>query len=400
MNKFGFILGRETELSKAEIFAYLKKNSASSQIILNKNNTLILATEKKNINLDHLGGSIKLFRLLGEEIEREDLKKFIQTNLEIQQTEQRVNFGLSGYGNIQSNYLYALGKNIKDKIIESGLKARLVTSKFKDLSSVIVHENKLIERGFELIIIEAYGKFYVGQTIAVQDYKAYSKRDFGRTARDDKSGMLPPKLAQILINLGAKDTKAVIYDPFCGSGTVLQEALLMGHQHIYGSDISPKAVTDTQENLLWLLSRHSELDSESKGEVTKKIKNDIFQSDILSPTRQLTADLIVGEGYLGEPTRRNVKQAKDDAKKLTDFYLRALSNIAKITNENGRVVLALPYFIIGKEKVYLDLVSRLHLTGLKQIDLGQNIKTTERNTLLYSRPDAFVGREIFVLEKN
>lgn len=399
MNKFGFILGRESELSKAEIFRYLKKSNAYFEIILNKNNILIITTDKSDIKLDHLGGTIKLFEILGEGITRDNLKKFIQNNLELNQTEKRINFGISGYGQIQSNQIYALGKNIKDKLIDEGLKARFVTGKFKDLSSVIVKENKLIERGFELSLIENNGNFYVGQTIAVQDYKAYSKRDFGRTARDDKSGMLPPKLAQILINLGSKDIDSIIYDPFCGSGTVLQEAVLMGYKNIYGSDISEKAITDTRENLNWLLSRHSELVSESQAEwILKQVQNDVFVSDILRPTKDLRADLIVGEGFLGEPTRRNVQKAKDDAKNLGEFYLKAFTNISKMLKPNGTAVIAVPYFIIGKEKVFLKLQEKLKLTGLRQIKID-DVRMTERNTLLYSRPDSFVGREIYILEK-
>ncbi|HCB51975.1 TPA: hypothetical protein DEP21_05455 [Patescibacteria group bacterium] len=32
-------------------------------------------------------------------------------------------------------------------------------------------------------------------------------------------GMMPAKLAHILINLGLPTTNTTIYDPFCGSGT-------------------------------------------------------------------------------------------------------------------------------------------------------------------------------------
>jgi hypothetical protein len=37
--------------------------------------------------------------------------------------------------------------------------------------------------------------------MALQDFESYSKRDYGRPARDPRTGSLPPKLAQILINL-------------------------------------------------------------------------------------------------------------------------------------------------------------------------------------------------------
>lgn len=399
MNKIGFVLGRESELSKAEIFSVIRKNNETYKILLNTKNILILETNFNDFNISVLGGTIKLFNILGQIENRNELANYIQNNIEISQAELRVNFGISGYGKIDKNYLYSAGKKIKDKLVESGLKARLVTGKFPDLSSVIVTENKLIERGFEAIIIEDKGKLWIGQTIAVQNYKAYSKRDYGRTSRDDKSGMLPPKLAQIMINLGQSSSNNKIYDPFCGSGTVLQEAILLGFNNFYGSDISEKAVNETKENLNWLISSHSEHISESKkNEILKQVQDDIYISDILDPSRQIKVDLIVGEGYLGEPNRRNVAQAKNDAKKMADFFLKAFTNLGKILNKNGKIVIAVPFFIIGKERVFLPFIEKISLTGLK-IYTVPDITMTLRNSLLYARPDSFVGREIFILEK-
>jgi len=46
--------------------------------------------------------------------------------------------------------------------------------------------------------------------------------------------MLPPKLAQILVNSVQAQT---VYDPFCGTGVIPQEALLLGRT-ASGSDLS------------------------------------------------------------------------------------------------------------------------------------------------------------------
>jgi tRNA G10 N-methylase Trm11 len=59
-------------------------------------------------------------------------------------------------------------------------------------------------------------------------------------------GMLPPKLARMMINLTKNNT--AIYDPFCGLGTVLIEALHMGRIHILASDISEAMVSATEKN--------------------------------------------------------------------------------------------------------------------------------------------------------
>ena len=70
-------------------------------------------------------------------------------------------------------------------------------------------------------------------------------------ARNMIVGMLPPKLAQMMINLsretGILPTK--IYDPCCGLGTVLIEAINMGITDVYGSDLSAKMCSCTEENI-------------------------------------------------------------------------------------------------------------------------------------------------------
>jgi len=43
-------------------------------------------------------------------------------------------------------------------------------------------------------------------------------------------GMLPPKLAQMMINLSLGNT---IYDPFVGLGTVLIESVHMGNNRVF-----------------------------------------------------------------------------------------------------------------------------------------------------------------------
>lgn len=381
-------MGREHELCKAEVLSVVKKLVSNYTIVLDKKDVLIIEFEAGEIDINKLGGTIKLFSILESEIARENLQNFIQS-ITPAQTEKRINFGISGYGRIDQKLIYSLGKRLKDHFIEMDCSARFVTGKFNDLSSVIVHENKLIERGFELILIEQNGKFIIGQTVAVQDYKAYSKRDFGRPKRDDKNGMLPPKLAQMMINLAEKPTVSSLYDPFCGSGTILQEGLIMGFQNIYGSDIEKSNIDDTNENLIWVESRFG----------IQKTNIETFVSDVLKPDRELLVDAVVAEGYLGEPARRNVEKAKNDARELGDFYLKALSNLAKMLNNDGRMILAMPYFIIGKERVFLPITDKLTLIGLKIVKLS-NVNMTPRDSLLYARPDSFVGREIFVFEKN
>ena len=95
-----------------------------------------------------------------------------------------------------------------------------------------------------------YLETLVAKVVHVQDVNWWSKKDYGRKKVDRKSGMLPPKVARIMVNLSQTPKDGVIYDPFCGSGTILVEALDSGFAAI-GSDISEKAVNDSVTNTNW-----------------------------------------------------------------------------------------------------------------------------------------------------
>jgi len=391
--QLGFELGKDVALSVAEIFAVLDR----SHIIFNtplllKNILVVRSSNPKlmDISINNLGGTVKLFQIIGEVYKTNQLVDFISQNLLPTQMIDRINFGLSGYG-VQLKVLYAIGKELKNKFVDVGLKARFVTSKESVLSSVIVKENKLIERGFECILIQANDKVLVGRTISVQNYKLYSIRDYDRPRRDDKNGMLPPKLAQIMINLAGVNEDSSIYDPFCGSGTVLQEALLLGYKDIFGSDNQEKQINDSRVNIKWLEQNFS----------TKKLpEENLFISDVLSQSKALEVDAIVAEGYLGEPVKRNLEKAKDDAEKLASFYLKALVNLSKMITKNGRIILAIPFYAVSNEYVYLPLLNKLESIGLylqRPLPNDINIKHFGRENLTYRRENQFVGREILIL---
>lgn len=66
-------------------------------------------------------------------------------------------------------------------------------------------------------------------------------------------GSLKPSIAACLVWLatdGQQKEKQKIVDTFCGSGTILAEAFLMGNE-VYGADIQTESVLTTQTNLKW-----------------------------------------------------------------------------------------------------------------------------------------------------
>jgi len=398
MNKenffLGFILGKDISLSISEINSVLITNKINYEVVHQKNNILIVSSsspELLEIDIDTLGGTIKLFSVLNLEVNKSNILNFVRENFRVQ-GENRIIFGISGYGNFPKNFVFQLGIDIKEYLVNDGHKVRFVTGKHLDLSSVIVNENKLIERGFEVILIPLLENFIVGRTISVQNYKSYSKRDFGRPKRNDRNGMMPPKLAQIMINLSEISKEETIYDPFCGSGTILQEAFFLGYKNLFGSDINPRIIADSEENLRWFV--------QSFRTENFPLEN-LFISDILTPSKDIKADGIICEGYLGEPSRKSKEKAIQDTKNLAEFYLKALKNLKSMLSKKGRIVIAIPFFIVGKEYFYLPILDKIEGLNLKIVKpLPENIKIflPGRGNLTYARPDQFVGREILILE--
>ena len=133
----------------------------------------------------------------------------------------------------------------------------------------------------------------IGITRSVQPFDEFSRRDYGRPNRDPRSGMLPPKLAQIMINLSRTQKTATLLDPFCGSGTIIQEALLMGYTQVIGSDISQSAVENTKTNLAWLKLKAQQLIVSNVAALAKHV-----------PAQSI--DAVVTEPYLGPPLLGNV----------------------------------------------------------------------------------------------
>ncbi|MBU1613152.1 hypothetical protein KKC87_01835, partial [Patescibacteria group bacterium] len=231
-----FILGRETLLSAAELKAVFEmENIAIERMTSNKN--LFVETHNKIDAvkmINQLGGTIKIC----EKIECGNSKLEIGNFLCSHIADGKIIFSVSG--DIDNKF----GLEIKKLVKNLGRSVRFVEPKN---TATIIH-NHLVEKGADLNILPE-GVFL---TRAIQPIESFGKRDFGRPGRDDLSGMLPPKLAMIMVNLARVPREAVILDPFCGSGTILTEAMLLGYGNLIGTDSSEKAIEDTKKNMAWM----------------------------------------------------------------------------------------------------------------------------------------------------
>jgi len=247
-----------------------------------------------------------------------------------------------------------------------------------------VQKNHLIEKGVEFILIVTPDNILVGETNFVQDFEDWSKRDYGRPARDSKSGMLPPKLARLMVNLTGKDPyTSSLLDPFCGSGTVLMEASLLGYPKIVGSDISQKAIEATEKNTRWL-EHHYKTESE-----TTTLVHDATET---FPEEIGPFDAIVGEGYLGPPTKKLRGTEELNIPELEELYKKALPKVLHELEPDGVAILAFPFFKTRDKEIFLNL----HIpNGYKIEPIGES----QNKGLTYARKNQLVGREIVKMRK-
>jgi len=400
--QYFFILGKNPILSKAEIDSVLKLESIKYKSLEFKGNVLVIETEKV-LDIEwlnkHLGGTVKIGRILDKIKTLEGFEsKFFKL---IKFGKGKIHFGFSLY--LLDNSLHLkkylkelkpLAMDIKRKLREEkNVNSRWVSSKEPELSSVIVKKNQLLKYGSEICFFikdkPSFAKasesreILVGQTLAVQQFEEFGARDYARPGRDSVSGMLPPKLARIMINLAQLKPESKILDPFCGSGTVLQEALILSYKNLIGTDNSAKAIADTKKNLEWLGEKYD----------IKNVRCEIFQldvKDLSNKTKQNSIDAIITEPYLGPPLsgRESQEKIKQIVKDLEKLYIDAFSQFYKVLTKGGKVVCIFPIFKINNLK--LDILPQLR---------GMGYKLLNTDDLIYFRSQQFVCRDILIFEK-
>ena len=319
-------------------------------------------------------------------------------------TEGKITLGVSDYSR-RATARTATAEALKCKRIlaKRGQSVRVVPNRAATLSSATSFHNHLTgETKIELLKVG--GRYY--RVIQVQNINAYARRDQERPARDAKVGMLPPKLAQILINLaGELRPGATVLDPFCGTGVVLQEALLMGYR-AYGTDVSERMVEYSQRNLEWLAGARGRAGTRKvtggagagsgAGMGARDFRVEVGDATKFSwqpPIGAVAAEVYLGPPMSAPPTEMKLKAAKQEC---GGILLGCLRNLAGQLTPGTPVVLAVPAWRRPN-----GAYERLNL--LDEIEqLGYNVrsfKNLAQSDLLYHREQQVVAREIIVLRK-
>ena len=386
------VLGRQPEISIAELEALFGKVQKISE--------KIAIFDAKNPKIERLGGSLKL----AQKLDKKPLEYL--ANL----PNGKITLGVSDYSrNASRKTAVTEALKFKKILVRHKRSVRVVENKEAMLSTAASLHNGLSgknERKIEFIKLN--NDWY--KVIGVQDIDAYTKRDQARPARDAFVGMLPPKLAQILINLcGPLPADSVVLDPFCGTGVVLQEALLMGYK-AYGTDLSERMVEYTEKNLSWLIDNKKgtlktirdngsgmskEPHNDGRDEASPKSTFLLSNGDATSFQWIQPINAIACEGYLGKPfskipTGIELKEQKQECKSIVLGFLKNLANQIK---PDTPVTIAIPAWLQEN-----DNYERLEI--LDDINkMGYNVENKSREGLLYHRANQVVARDIIILRK-
>lgn len=420
--KYAFVLGRNPNLSMAELFNVLggKIQTAKNRVCVFSDLVIASpATQGEAIPnapqnlLNRLGGTIEIIEIFKYDISIADIEKEILDFLTARAAKisGKFYFGINLLPEKKdSRILRMLLQAVKKSLRLKNIKANFMNNNFRNASPVFVKRHGALELGTNINIIElGENRVALGRSVAIQDFDGYSKRDYGKPFRDPRAGMMPPKLAQIMINLACPHLQATsyklqaIFDPFCGSGTILMEALLMGYCAI-GSDSENKMTEGAEKNVEWLRKNFNITDS-AKSFIFTKDACALSNAD-LTPYKLLPTSYklsIVTEPYLGPELSSFPALAflEKVILQLSDLYLKFFENLRNLIQPGTNIVFIFPYWRQKNNEKYRMTAPQ---TGLidKITNLGY-IRTEfdplQTTSLFYDRPGQVVGREIVRFRK-
>lgn len=381
MQQYFFQLGNTPELSLVELNAVIGAEfveQVSPQLA-----RVSLASEQRAKELiDLLGGTVKIIKEI-KQLETSniiELKEIVVDHLLQLAEGNKIHFAFSELGRDHLEKIE--GFELKSLLQNNGVNSRYVEGSRNGLSaSVLLHKKKVVE----VYLLSTNDGAYLGQTIAVQDIDDWTHKDRNKPYFDSKKGMLPPKVALMMINIAIGDNpvqenrKNILLDPFCGTGTVIIEGLLT-NLDVIGTDLDEEAVAGTKRNLLWLKEYYP-----FTHEYT------VFTSDASKiPLQKDKIQYIVTEPFLGKPNP-NPAKLPFIFKGLEKLYLGAFKHWTNLLADGASIVIIFPTVTITTEKSR-EINYSLDLLIDKLASFGY---TTLSKPVVYSRPQAVVQRQIY-----
>ena len=355
-----FILGRNPELSRAEIIEFLKaRNQEHTEILFEENILVVETNDKVKFNIQEFGGTMWLGKI-NFEGNNKDLAEYLNKTELIP----------------ADKFSYAIFGNQEPEILKNKFKERKKKAMMKHGGKQIEFQNKekqgLPSADFYIFYHEHKGVVYLGTTTQAYNNIEVKKRDMQKPIRRE-SLAISPRLSKILINISGAKPNTLLLDPFCGIGGILQEALIK-NINIYGIDKDKQATIGAEENLKWLESEYKINSKYTIQNIDSRKTPDLQFAAIATETP-------LGKVLRGKPSTKEAKQIILNFEAFIIPILRRLKNSKKPTAK-----IAITFPTIGN--LHVDAQKIAEKTGLKIY-----IKP-----ILESRQDQYISRDILVLQ--
>lgn len=244
-------------------------------------------------------------------------------------TDEVRNLSLSAY-DVEVEDYEDLVRGLLDAFKSLGFKKiRLLRPEGNELAA----EHVMSREALDVVAFPSGSGFSLGLTSFVPDSAPLKERGTMKPVPHSEIS-LSPRLAKLLVNLTGLKEGQTLLDPFCGSGTILAEAMLQ-HLHAVGIDSKRQLVEEARENLQWL----------STGGRKGSYKLDT--GDARALRRTLGHKRV--DGVATEPIllpemkfRPNIEVAKGLIDEAGSVYAEALASIAEVLRPGGRIAIVVP----------------------------------------------------------
>jgi tRNA G10 N-methylase Trm11 len=428
-----FISGKNWRLSLAEL-AFLLETRGTKFVVCSFSKEFFVITTEEKVDapiIDYLGGTIKI-GASAVDFPTEIVKRaFLQKNKEdqaqisreiaasgladdmVKAESEKTLFGVSVYCAEKQLRMASksiqrfVGSTIKRELSDYGKKSKFMgfakDRRLPQLSHVEVLKKNLVENKAEILFCMGREQTFVAVTVAVHNPFEFQKRDVGKPVQR-KIFAIPPRLARIMVNLAACTEGKVLLDPFCGVGTVLQEALLVKAKAI-GVDINRWCIEAAARNLDWLKDEYGLENGEYR----------VLQGDVHRLSQKIgweQVDCIATEPDLGPALRQmpTTSYAVRITEKLEPLYYGLLEESYKVLKRGGRLVLVSPWIKTRSGKpVTMQIEEKAIGMGFERVYpfkrkfFAGDAVVPERLVAMASLVDAEerhkIGREIHVFKK-
>ena len=446
MVEYMFILGSNWLLSIAELLVYVR-NRGYEAIVTDHSRHAVVLDFKEKLSLEEvidmqgaLGGCYKIGRVIqtyniiiptnayptNGKPDREALDIITSCpwlpSLWQNPRGKKIKFGVSTYAVIDGNapiqyrrFTRNLDDTIKKLLLQKGARGADYFAydepdrrKVKRMNlalwpKTISSNNLLTPPNAEILAVFTLKNLYIARTMVIYDSMLQQYRDESRPyiSADISTS---PKVCRTLLNLAGARPGDTILDPFCGSGTLLMEAAMLGMKCI-GVDIEGNQVQGTKANLTWF-----------GRDIGQQVHFDVMRGDARNLTSFIDkqVDAVAFEPSLGPTSRKKptAKEAEKTIRELTELYRDALTQIAEILRPDGRVGMTIPVIVSKTGPVSMDFREMIKGTGfgvykMLPADMIKSISNSDerlrispdREVLPERKMGQIVQRQLIALEK-